>query len=121
MPKSADADPKERSGDIGYVIPKEGGTIWVDNICIPKGAPNRDLAHKFIDYLLRPDVSAAISNAVSYANPNEAAQKLINKEVLENRAANPSEEELKRCSLFKELDPDIKKKLDDAWAQVKGR
>ncbi|HLY10815.1 MAG TPA: spermidine/putrescine ABC transporter substrate-binding protein [Planctomycetota bacterium] len=118
--QAAGADPKERSGEIGYVIPKEGGTLWVDNICIPKGAPNRELAHKFIDYLLRADVSAAISNEVSYANPNEAAQPLIKKEVLENRAANPAEGELQRCSLFKELDPEIKKKLDDAWAQVKG-
>jgi spermidine/putrescine-binding protein len=112
---------KERSGDIGYVIPKEGGTIWVDNLCIPKDAPNRELAHKFIDYLLRPDVSAAIANEVAYANPNEAAQKLIKKEVLEDRVANPSEEELRRCSLLKELAPEVKKKLDDAWAQVKGR
>jgi spermidine/putrescine transport system substrate-binding protein len=119
--QAAGAPAKVRSGDIGYVIPKEGGTIWVDNICIPKGAPNQALAHKFIDYLLRADVSAAISNEVSYANPNEAAQKLISKEILENRAANPTEDELKRCSLFKEIDPEIKKKLDDAWAQVKGQ
>ena len=115
------AGAKERAGDIGYVIPKEGGTIWVDNICIPKAAPNRELAHRFIDYLLRADVSAAISNDVAYANPNEAAQKLIKKEVLEDRVANPTEAELKRCSLLKELAPEIKKKLDDAWAQVKGR
>lgn len=112
---------KERSGDIGFVIPKEGGTIWVDNVCIPKGAPNRELAHKFIDYLLRPDVSAAISNEVAYANPNEAAQKLIKKEVLDDPVANPSEAELKRCSLLKELPPAAKKKLDDAWAEVKGK
>jgi spermidine/putrescine transport system substrate-binding protein len=112
---------KERSGDIGYVIPKEGGTIWVDNVCIPKAAPNRELAHKFIDYLLRPDVSAAISNEVAYANPNEAAQTLIKKEVLEDPVANPSEEELKRCSLLKDLPPAVKKKLDDAWAEVKGK
>lgn len=111
---------KVHSAEIGYVIPKEGGTIWVDNICIPKGAPNKDLAHRFIDYLLRPDVSAAISNEVSYANPNEAAQSLISKEVLENRAANPAEEDLKRCSLFQDLEPGMKKTLDDAWAQVKG-
>jgi spermidine/putrescine transport system substrate-binding protein len=111
---------KAKTGEIGYVIPKEGGTIWVDNICIPKGAPNKDLAHKFIDYLLRPDVSAAIAGEVSYADPNEAAQKLIKKDVLDNRAANPTEADLKRCSLFKELDPATKKTLDDAWAQVKG-
>ena len=115
------ADAKERAGDISYVIPKEGGTIWVDNVCIPKAAPNRELAHRFIDYLLRADVSAAIANSVAYANPNEAAQKLIKKEVLEDRTANPSEEELKRCGLLKELAPETKKKLDEAWAQVKGR
>jgi spermidine/putrescine transport system substrate-binding protein len=112
---------KERAGDIGFVIPKEGGTLWVDNVCIPKGAPNRELAHKFIDYLLRADVSAAISNEVAYANPNEAAQKLIKKEVLEDPVANPSEEELKRCSLLKDLPPATKKKLDDSWAEVKGK
>lgn len=115
------AGAKERSGDIGYVIPKEGGTIWVDNLCIPKGAPNFDLAHKFIDYLLRPDVSAAIANEVAYADPNEAAQKLIKKEVLEDPVANPSEAELKRCAILRDLAPDMKRKLDDAWAQVKGR
>lgn len=112
---------KERAADIGFVIPKEGGTIWVDNLCIPKGAPNRELAHRFINYLLRPEVSAAISNEVGFANPNEAARKLIQKEVLEDRMANPSDEELKRCSLLQELAPELKKKLDNAWAQVKGR
>jgi len=114
------ADAAERSADIGYVIPKEGGTQWIDNMAIAKGAPNSDLAHKFLDYLLRPEVSAAISNEVFFANPNEAAQKLIKKEVLENRFANPSEEDLKRCALLSELPTDLKKKLDDAWAEVKG-
>ena len=115
------AGAKERDGDIGFVIPKEGGTIWVDNLCIPKGAPNRELAHQFIDYLLRADVSAAIANEVQYANPNEAAQKLIKKEVLEDPIANPSEKELQRCAILKDIPPDVKKKLDDAWSQVKGR
>ena len=41
--------------------------------------------------------------------------------MLEDPVANPSEEELKRCSLLKELAPGSKKKLDDAWAQVKGK
>ena len=54
------------------------------------------------------------------ADPNEAAQKLIKKDVLDNRAANPGEADVKRCSLFKELDPATKKALYDAWAQVKG-
>lgn len=115
------AGAKERAGDIGFVIPKEGGTIWIDNLCIPKGAPNRELAHKFIDYVLRADVSAAISNEVAYANPNEAALRLIKKEVLDDPVANPSDAELQRCAILKDISPAAKKKLDDAWAQIKGR
>jgi spermidine/putrescine transport system substrate-binding protein len=108
----------ERKADIGFVIPKEGGTLWIDNIAIAKGAPNLELAYKFIDYLLRPEVSAAISNEVQYANPNEAAMKLIKPEVA---ATFPTEAELGRCLLLLDLPPDPKKKLEDAWAELKAR
>jgi spermidine/putrescine transport system substrate-binding protein len=111
----------ELKGRIGFVIPKEGGTLWVDNLCIARGAPQPELAHRFIDYLLRADVSAAITNAVHFPNPNEAARKLIKKEVLDNPLVNPSEEDLKRLSLLPQLSPEVRKKLDEGWAQVKGK
>jgi spermidine/putrescine transport system substrate-binding protein len=46
--------------DVIFIIPKEGSYAWVDNLVIPRGAPNRTTAEAFINYLLRPDVSAAI-------------------------------------------------------------
>ncbi len=110
---------EELQGRVGYVIPKEGGTLWFDSMCVAKGAPSAELAHKFIDYLLRPDVSAAITNERYFANPNEAARKHIRKEVLENPMVYPSDEDLKRCHLLGELPPDLKKRMDDAWAEVK--
>ncbi|MGL5139025.1 MAG: polyamine ABC transporter substrate-binding protein, partial [Beijerinckiaceae bacterium] len=55
---------------IDYIIPKEGAQMWFDSLVIPKDAPNADNAHKLIDYLLRPDVAAANSNLVEYANAN---------------------------------------------------
>ena len=112
---------EELKGKIGFVIPKEGGTLWVDNLCIAAGAPQPELAHKFIDYLLRADVSAAITNAVHFPNPNEAARKLIKKELLDNPLVHPSDEDLKRLSLLPQLAPDVRKKLDESWAQVKGK
>ncbi|MBI3858072.1 MAG: spermidine/putrescine ABC transporter substrate-binding protein [Planctomycetes bacterium] len=111
----------ELKGKIGFVIPKEGGTLWIDNLCIAKGAPQPELAHKFIDYLLRAEVSAAITNAVHFPNPNEAARKLIKKEVLDNPLVNPTDEDLKRLSLLPLLAPEVRKKLDEGWAQVKGK
>ncbi len=108
-------------GKLGYVIPKEGGTLWIDNLCIAKGSKQRALAHRFIDYLLRPEVSAAITNECRFGNPNEAARPLIQKELLENPLIFPREDELKRLSLLPSLSGDLKKTLDKAWADLKAR
>jgi spermidine/putrescine-binding protein len=111
----------ELKGKIGFVIPREGGTLWIDNLAIAKGAPEPDLAHKFIDYLLRAEVSAAITNTVHFPNPNEAARKLVRKDLLENPLVNPAEGDLKRLSLLPELQPVVRRKLDEAWAQIRGK
>ncbi|WP_018150190.1 polyamine ABC transporter substrate-binding protein [Leeia oryzae] len=66
---------------ISYVIPKKGTIMWVDNLAIPKDAKHPENAHKFINYILRPDVAAGISNEVYYANPNTKATPLVNKEI----------------------------------------
>jgi spermidine/putrescine-binding protein len=108
-------------GRIAYVIPKEGGTLWIDNLCIAKGARQKELAHRFIDFLLRPEVSAAITNERRFGNPNEAARKHIRKEILENPLVFPGEDLKKRLSLLPPLAPDLKKQLDKAWAELKAR
>ena len=55
--------------NIAYVIPEEGTNFWVDNLVIPKGAPNKALAEVFLDYILDPHVGADISNYTAYATP----------------------------------------------------
>ena len=66
--------------DIAYTIPKEGAMIWIDMMAIPADAPHPENALKFIDYILRPEVAAKISDTVAYANPNAAATKLVDPE-----------------------------------------
>jgi putrescine transport system substrate-binding protein len=60
--------------EIGYSIPKEGAQMFFDNLAIPKDAAHVAEAHAFIDYLLRPQVAAANSNLVAYANGNLQAK-----------------------------------------------
>jgi len=79
----------EEDERIWYVIPKEGGVIWADNLCIPASAPNKHTAEVFINYLLRPEVSAANSNFTWYATPNSAAEEFIDEEILEEPAIYP--------------------------------
>jgi spermidine/putrescine transport system substrate-binding protein len=68
--------------DIAFLVPEEGTLGYVDNWAIPKGALEKELAERFIDYCLRPDVAAAAANAHRYASVNEAAKKSIQPDIL---------------------------------------
>jgi spermidine/putrescine transport system substrate-binding protein len=85
-----------------YVIPREGSDIWVDNMCIPKGARNKYTAEVFMNYLLRPEVSAGVSNFTWYANPNVASHQFIKPEILNNPSIYPSKEVLDKCEFQKD-------------------
>ena len=72
-----------------YVLPEEGAHMFVDVLAMPKGAKNRIAAHKFLDYILRPEVSKLISEEFPYTNPNGEARKLLTKDELQNPASYP--------------------------------
>lgn len=80
---------QEQGSKFAYVLPKEGAHMFIDSLAIPKGAKNVDAAHKFIDYVLRPDVSRKISEEFPYTNPNLEARKLLSPEERANAASYP--------------------------------
>src|SRR5262245_19024904 len=63
--------------NIDYIIPTSGAFSWVDSMTVPKGAPHKVNAEKFMNYILEPEVGAALTNYVSYGSPNKAATPLI--------------------------------------------
>ena len=85
---------QEDNENIMYTIPKEGGVIWVDNICIPASAtPEEKLAGEmFINYLLQPDIGAQLSEWNYYASPNAAAEANLDPEFLNDPAVYPPQE-----------------------------
>ncbi|HEV7577853.1 MAG TPA: extracellular solute-binding protein [Caldimonas sp.] len=82
--RALEANPKQPAA-IEALIPKGGATLFFDSMAIPKDAKNVANAHLFINYILRPEVAAALTNKVFYANPNAASLKLVKKDVAENR------------------------------------
>lgn len=72
-----------------YVIPSEGAHRFVDVLAIPNQSKNRVAAHKFLDYVLRAEVSKKISDAFPYTNPNAEARKLLSAEQKSNPASYP--------------------------------
>ena len=103
---------------IKYVIPEEGTDIWVDNMCIPKGAKNKYTAEVFVNYLLRPEVSAEISNFTWYANPNEASHRYTKPEIMNNTSIYPPKEVLDKCEFQKDVG-DATKFYEQLFNEVK--
>ena len=71
--------------NIEALITKMGGYMFMDTMAIPADAKHVDNAHKFINYILRPEVHAGLTNAVTYANPNRAATEFVDPEIRNNK------------------------------------
>jgi spermidine/putrescine transport system substrate-binding protein len=79
---------------LNFVVPQEGGITWIDNLCIPANAPadQKLAAEMFINFLLRPDIGARLSERNFYASPNEAAGAYLEPEFLSNPIIYPPAE-----------------------------
>ena len=95
--RALEANPKAPAA-IEAQIPKGGATLFFDTMAIPKDAKNVANAHLFINYILRPEVAASLTNKVFYANPNAASLKFVKKEVAENRTIFLSAEDKARMT-----------------------
>ena len=104
---------KAEQPNLGYVVPKEGCTIWGDSMVIPKTAPNKRAAHEWMNYVLRPKVGAALSEATGYGTPNAAAAK-----VMKDPVPYPTEDELKRLEYQVDLGKDTEA-WDRIWTEIK--
>lgn len=105
---------------IAYVIPKEGCTIFVDNLCVTRNSPNKELAHEFINFVLEPGIAADIANGTGYSSVNLAGRALIRPELLMNEAAYPPREALERCEFIHEIGPAVSI-YDRLWTEIKSR
>ncbi|MGH6661942.1 MAG: polyamine ABC transporter substrate-binding protein [Rhodospirillales bacterium] len=104
--------------DIAYAIPSEGASLWVDTMAIPKDAPHLVEAHAFIDFLMRPEIIAEISNKVAYANANAAATPLVAAEVRDDPGVYPSDAVKARLFTLKLLAESERRLRTRAWTKI---
>ncbi|MBR7888139.1 polyamine ABC transporter substrate-binding protein [Marinomonas sp. A79] len=113
------AEEAEQGVDINFVIPKEGTLVWFDLMAIPADAPHADAAHKFIDFVLRPEIAAAISNYVYYAVPNTAAEPLLDEEVANNKGVYPTQAVKEKLYVQVAHTARFDRILTRAWSNIK--
>ncbi|MFO1176059.1 MAG: polyamine ABC transporter substrate-binding protein [Paracoccaceae bacterium] len=105
--------------NLAYFVPKTGAPAWVDGWSVPKDAPNKDSAYKFLEYMLQPEVIAACTNYTNYANGNIASRKFVDTAVLADPAVYPDAETVKRMWPLKALSDEQDRALTRAWSDIK--
>ncbi|MEY4728891.1 MAG: hypothetical protein RL020_49 [Pseudomonadota bacterium] len=104
---------------IEALIPKIGGTLFFDTMAIPVDAPHSKNAHAFINYMMKPEVHASLTNKVFYANPNAASMKFVNKEVAENPTVFLSDEANKKMVAPTAVNNDIRRLITRLYTTFK--
>ena len=94
---------------IEALVPPSGSTLFFDTMAIPADAAHPKNAHLFINYIMRPEVHASLTNKVFYANPNKASLKFVAKDVAENKSIFLSAKDLAGMTAPDSLPQDIRR------------
>ncbi|MDF2587975.1 MAG: extracellular solute-binding protein family 1 [Anaerocolumna sp.] len=106
--------------DLEYVVPKEGSNVWIDGWVIPKNAPNKEYAEKWINFMCDPEIALKNFEYITYSTPNKAARDLIQDDDIKNSTiAFPDASVLDRCTTFQYLGEDMENLYMEKWNGVK--
>jgi putrescine transport system substrate-binding protein len=113
----AEAEASNATDIIRVLLPSTGGMLFVDTLAIPSNALHPRNAHAFINFFMRPDVAAMMSNGMSYPTGNKAAEAHIEPEVLANRYIFLSDEEVRQLVPPPKLDLSLRIAMTQAYVQ----
>jgi spermidine/putrescine-binding protein len=106
--------------NLGFVIPEEGLTIFVDTLAIPASAPNPYTAEVLINFLHEPEIAAMNTTVVLYATPNDAALEFVDEAIRNNPAIFPSLEDLGNTEYIHDLG-EVTQLYERIWTEIKAQ
>jgi spermidine/putrescine transport system substrate-binding protein len=109
----------EQASHLRFSYPQEGFALYCDNAAILEESKRKALAHQFLDFLLRPQVAAAIATEMRTATANGAARALLSQADRSNITLYPSDEILARGEWFREMPTTAQRLRDRLWTEVK--
>jgi putrescine transport system substrate-binding protein len=105
--------------EVRYVIPREGAPTYLDTAAIPADAPHPDNAHAFLDFLMEPEVIAAISNDIRYPNANAASLPFVDPDMRDDPSVYPPPEVRAKLHLSATRSQAYSRAVNRAWTRVK--
>ena len=110
---------KDTMPSLEYVYPEEGVIAWMDSFVIPKNAKNPEAAYKFIGFVLKPEISAMISEEIGYASPSLAARQLLDPEVAGDRTSYPTPEDMENAEFQTDIGDEALQIYAKYWEKLK--
>ena len=105
---------------LGFKTIDSGANVFIDSMCVPKGAANKLAAEMFINYMLEPEAAYANSDYVGYSTPNSKAFEMVSDEIRNNGISYLTDDYLAaHAETFRALSPDAEKMMSDLWTQIR--
>lgn len=105
---------------FAYVLPREGGTFWMDSVCVPAGARHVDSAYTFLNFILEPEINASIVNAISYASADVPARRFVKPAIANDPAIYAPDDVIARCEFIEDIG-EATVLLDQYWTEIKAQ
>lgn len=104
---------------LKFVMPEEGAILWVDNYTIPSKSEHKELAHKFINFMLEPKQQVRIVETVGYAAPTMSGRSLLPPELRHNKTIFPDEKDIKQGEFINEVAPEALALYERYWQKLR--
>jgi len=109
----------EENEDLGFYFPEEGFNLFIDAMCIPTCATNKEGAEAYINFLCSPEIAGPNLEYLGYSTPETAAKDFMDPELIESEVAYPDEKTLLGGSAFLYQDAETTQLMDSLWLEVK--
>ncbi len=111
----------EENEDLAFFRPQEGFNLFIDAMCIPTCAQQKEAAELFINFLCDPEIAAANMEWICYSTPlkREAVEEYLGAEVLDDPIAYPTAEEKQRGSTFKSLPASVSRLMESLFLKAR--
>lgn len=110
----------EENEDLAFVVPESGTNLFVDAMCIPTNAKNKEAAEMYINFMCEPDIAFSNIDYICYSTPHSAAFDMLDEEVQNDPVSYPSDEYLdSRTTVFVNLSDEANNLMQKLWTEMK--
>lgn len=110
----------EDNEDLGFVVPKSGTNLFVDAMCVPTNARQKEAAEMYINFMCEPDIAYSNIDYICYSTPHQAAYEMLDEEVQQSHISYPDQDFIRdKTTVFVNLSDEANQLMQDLWTEMK--